>query len=72
MQQTLMPGMLHALTVLFLTFLHGMFCSVMQAAQGVEVERKLASEQQLQQKQASKAEMSAAHLPPTFCNWHVY
>ena len=34
----------------------------MQAVQNVEIERKLAGEQQLQQKQARKAELRDAHL----------
>ncbi len=34
----------------------------MQAVQNVEQERKLASEQQLQQKQARKAQLRDAHL----------
>ena len=33
-----------------------------QAVQNIELERKLASEQQLQQKQARKAELRDAHL----------
>ena len=36
--------------------------SCAQAVQNVEIERKLASEQQLQQKQARKAELRDAHL----------
>ena len=35
---------------------------MLQAVQSVELERKLASEQQLQQKQARKAELRDAHL----------